>query len=187
MKKILALLLIASAALGMMTYDGGQDRYSMVHLYYGASQARFDFFRSGATPGGQGEGAWVVGTCEMLVNGTVPVVYSYGPPAGEVWAVLSFVMYYEYPGAGTDAEWGDSGAPLTNGVLFRLNNATQTTNLFNMVRNGDDRMAYSFYYPPMILRGDYGETMSVTIRDDLSGGGGMGTTMYFYATGYRIQ
>ena len=122
----------------------------------------------------------------MLVDGTTPVVYAYGPPAGEVWAVTTFFMYYEYPAAGDDTEWGDSGAPLANGVLFRTSNATETTGMFNMVRNGDDVLAALFYYPPLILRGDYEETVETVIRDDLTAAG-MGTTMYVYAYGYRIQ
>ena len=183
---IIALLLAAGAACAMITFDGNQDKYSMVHLYYGVGQARFDFFRSGATPGGQGEGIWAAGTCEMLVDGTTPVVFAYGPPAGEVWAVTGFWMYYIYPMAGGDDEWGDSGAGLANGVLIRYANATETTNLANLQYNRDDIYAELFFYPFVILRGDNSETIDVVIRDNLTIAG-MGTTLRFYAYGYRIQ
>lgn len=186
MRIFIALLSIAASAFAMMTWDGNQDKYSMTHLYYGAPQARYDFFRAGATPGGQGEGIWAAGTCEMLVDGTVPVTYAYGPPAGEVWAVTGFWMYYVYPAAGGDDEWGDSGAGLANGVLLRYASATETTNLVNLQYNRDDIYAEFFFYPFVILRGDNSETIDVVIRDNLTVGG-MGTTLRFYAYGYRIQ
>ena len=65
-------------------------------------------------------------------------------------------------------------------------NATESTGFDNLVRNGDDVRSIGFFYPPIILRGDFSEEIEVVIRDDLTAGG-MGATMYVYAYGYRIQ
>jgi len=112
--------------------------------YTSAQSIRHDFFRSGATIGGTGEGA-VGATTTMLVNGSVtPVPYAFGPGAGEVFVIERVVfglICLTNPGP---LEFGSLGNPLPNGILFRIYRAAgaasgvpETTNLFTLLSNSD--------------------------------------------------
>lgn len=169
-------------------------------------QVRNDYVRSGAVPGGAGEGLWLGTTDEMIVDGSVAAVtYAYGPTAAEDWAIYEAIVgYYCGTGAGP-AVWGTTGGGLNNGVLLQLNRTglatTQTlVDLFvntDMMKigswnHGDDGVTYwslaTMRFPSiggLVLHGAQGDRLQVLIRDDLTAAGA-GTTFWAYVRGYKM-
>lgn len=201
MKRLIALLIIASAAMGMIT---GNRTY--VDPYVGVQDLRHDYFRTGAAIGGVGECAWVVGECEMLVDGTVPVVFAFGPPAGQQWVVDLVLVGFTCNGAATPPEWGVIGNPLVNGIVFRLMRTTgpETTGLADIYSNAEIAKighAYPYWWwwggvditvihawepsAPLILNGNLGDQLEFVIQDDLTVVGA-GTTLWTQAHAHKM-
>lgn len=177
---------------------------NVIEPYIAAQQIRYDFMRSGALPGGGvGEGAWVAGTCEMLVDGSGAggIAYSFGPPAGQFWVIdgvnWNFVCL---TGAALDA-WGTIGNPLANGILLRLNRVApaETTGLCELFVNADfgklGRCWMDDNGVTFILNAQQdldrltlfaGDTIQAIIRDDMTVLGG-GTTLSGYAKAHVMR
>jgi len=162
---------------GSKTYDN----------YIIPAQVRNDFFRTGAL-GGEGEGIWAVGECEMLVDGSGAggVTFSFGPPVDETWVVLNVLAGFITAAAATPIEFGDLGAALANGVRFQLANSTPAINNLAVLNTNADFMKLgtptygnvgaaalviaATWDPdmPIILRGNDGERLNFVINDDLT-------------------
>lgn len=93
----------------------------------------------------------------MAVSGTLvsPQVYTLGPPSGQVWHIIRFIINMTHNSAAADNLFGDQVA-LTNGVVFRLANGV-TANFTNWKSNSD--MAGDFFdlvYAAKIASSDFG-------------------------------
>lgn len=203
MKKLIALLLVAASAVALIT----DDRVWNVG-YAGVEDMRHDYFRTGAVIGGEGECAWVAGTCEMLVDGSAaPVVFSFGPPADERWVVDLVLIGFTCNGAATPPEWGTIGNPLVNGIVFRLarTSGVETTGLADITTNAEIAKigrAYDYWWwwggvditvmhswepsVPLVLDGYNGDRIQWVINDDLTVVGA-GTTLWAQAHAMRIE
>lgn len=199
MKRLILALLIAAAAFGLITDDRTWDT-----AYSGVEDLRFDYFRTGAL-GGEDECDWIVGECEMLVDGSAaPVIFSFGPPAGERWLVDLVLIGFTCNGAATPPEWGNIGNPLGNGIIFRLSRAPDTTVLADIATNADIAKigrAYPYWWwwggvditvmhsweptYPLVLNGDNADRIQVVIRDDMTVVGA-GTTLWAQAHATKI-
>lgn len=188
--------------------DGNRDSWAYPGLQ-SAQQVRWDFIRTGAAIGGVGEGAWAAGTCEMLIDGTPAVTFSFGPPSAagseQSWVIQRLNLNLIVNTAPLIAGFG-SGNALATGCLLRLSRPTppdggaaETTNLINIQNNGQFQMfdqvdfrddgANAFYvarWTPrnLVLHGRYEDTLDILIRDDLSGYAG---TMYAKCDAYVIS
>ena len=103
-------------------------------------QLRWDYVRSGATPGGVGEGVYAA-DCEMIVDGSGAggVTYAFAPSLGESWVITdALVGFYCGTGAGP-AVWGTMANPLANGVLVQLNRTgiLETVGITTLLNNMD--------------------------------------------------
>jgi len=164
---------------------------------------REDYLRSGATPGGQGESTWAA-NCEMLVDGTIPVEYLFGPPATEEWAVESVQFRYIFPTGGAPDAFGMIGNPLVRPFYLMLWNTTiiAANALLGIECTGDFvKMGQPLYYAvaaagdsivstwrpgyPLILRGNHGEYLWVSINSDLTVAGA-GITLSAKARAYKV-
>ena len=178
--------------------DGTRDCISYPGLV-SAQQVRWDFMRSGAQIGGVGEGVFAAGTCEMLIDGTPAVTFSFGPvryAAGppevdsQTWVIQRVNILLDVNTAPLIDGFG-SGNALATGCLLRLSRpeppeagAAETTDLVNFQANRDfqlvdqcdfrDDATNAFYnarWTPrnLVLHGRYEDTLQLLIRDDLSG------------------
>jgi hypothetical protein len=199
--KRLGILVLALAAAAFGLIDGARVWNTD---YAGVEDLRHDYFRTGAL-GGEGECAWVVGECEMLVDGTTPVVFAFGPPAGDRWVVELVLIGYTCNGAATPPEWGNTGNPLTNGIVFRLERGGETTGLADITTNAEIAKigrAYDYWWwwggvditvmhswePsfPLILDGNRGDEIQIVINDDLTVVGA-GTTLWAQAHAFVVE
>ncbi len=166
------------------------------------AQLRQDYLRTGVL-GGVGEGIWVAGECEMCVDGSIaPVTFSYGPPAGEDWLVKNLLAGYICGVAATAIEFGTLGVALPNGITFQLANSVPAVSGLAVLNvNGDfmkigtpmwsaaglgSACILTTWTPdfPIMLRGNAGEVIRMTIRDDLTAVGA-GTTLWAQVRGLK--
>ncbi len=120
---------------------------------------------------------------------TSPQIYEVGPPAGEEWHIVRFIVAMTLTSAGADNLFGNITA-LTNGIVFRISNGN-IINFTNWKANSD--MAADFYNLDYIpakggasdamrgrasikigsgaiakLVGDAGATIQILVQDDIT-------------------
>jgi hypothetical protein len=171
--------------------------------YANPAMLREDYFRSGALMGGQGESVWGP-LCEMLVNGTIPVSYRFGPPLGETWVVESVQFRYIYPTGGAPDEFGTIGNPLVRPFYLMLwcGAAIAANAILGVINNGDfikmgepcvaaqaagGDMIIATWQPgcEIILRSNEYEFLWVSINSNLTVAGA-GTTLSAKARAYKV-
>ena len=147
---------------------------------------------------GDGSGAF-----NMAVNGSVtPVVFKVAPPAGEIWRIATWNLYVQDAGTFDASKWGN-GITMNNGITLELVDsgvmpllqfpvktsgdvAAIAENInFITIGTGDNIMTaiWSFVSSGqyLVLDGDKGEALQVTVRDNLTGL----SSQYIQVSGYK--
>jgi len=169
--------------------------------YFPPACVRNDFFRTGVL-GGVGEGIWVAGECEMLVDGSVvPVTFSIGPPTGEDWVVENILVGHITGAAATPIQFGVAAA-LVNGINFQLEQGANTNGLAVINNNADfvkigtpiwgnvgvaAACIVATYEPrgENMLRGNLLERYNMVVNDDLTVVGS--TTLWAMARAFKFR
>jgi hypothetical protein len=174
---------------------------------YDISKLRHDFLRSGLSfPGGAYEAA-IDGTEAMNVDGSaVAVPFGWGPDdVAERWAIYGLTAIISDGSANFDGvHFGETG-PCANGVLIQVNRqSTSVVQTFDTIlANPDwghmagsevivlpfgkaaDCMLVKVWFRDhhiLILEGQFGDVLQVTIQDDLTAL----TAFNMYVWGYKV-
>lgn len=181
----------------------GRGRFQTYSDTPAAQQIRYDYFRTGAAVGGIGEGAWAAGTCEMLIDGTPAVTFSFGPqgstpPSWQINRVSVGLVCLTAPGP---IEFANAGAALGNGLLFRIARTApaETTNLVTILTNADlmklgnvqynddgvNAYVIATWESRVILHA--GDTLDIVVQDDMTALAGPPVTLWAYAQAFVVR
>lgn len=151
------------------------------------------------------------GTGDKNANGDYSVtegIFYIKPPVGEVYEIHRIIASIEDTAGMQAQEFGNLGAPLTNGLVLRLSDDTgvladitdglpvKTNAQFGQISydvelktwgSGNELLLVRFTFEksgqPIILRGDLGEKIEVVCNDNLSGL----LSQYFSVQGLNIS